>query len=673
MKGKICSRLLFLLPAIICLGKDFYISAQHRLDSLQYIQELTVTARRQNEVIPPQKLSGKDLQRLNSLSVADAIRYFSGVQLKDYGGVGGLKTVNIRSMGSNHAGVFYDGIQLGNAQNGQIDLGKFSLDNMEEIALYNGQKSEIFQSAKDFGNSGSVYLRSRRPQFSEHEKYHLRLTMKGGSFGLVNPSVLWEQKISNRVSSLFNAEYTHATGRYKFRYKRSYPDGTTAYDTTAIRKNGDIESFRLEGGFFGTTPNGKWNAKAYYYHSERGIPGAIVNNVWKNGERQWDRNFFTQGSWQNDFGSYKILINAKYAYDYTKYLRDDPKELYIHNHYRQQEGYLSAAHLFNLFSWWDISLSTDFQWNYLDADLIDFPYPTRYSELIAIATSFQWKQVQIQGSLLGTFIQEQVREDRKTSAAAPNKEELSPAIFIHYKPFARHDLQLRGFCKKSFRMPTFNDLYYTDIGNKYLKPEYTTQYDGGIVYRKNWEQKFFRSLEIQADGYYNLVTNKIVAYPTGQQFRWTMLNLGRVEIRGCDIAAQGNVQWNKVGLNVRLCYTYQKAQDFTDPEENYYGDQIPYIPHHSGSVLLAVDWKKWNFNYSFIYTGERYSQSENTILTRLQPWYTNDLSASRTFAIKQVNCRITGEINNLFNQYYDVVANYPMPGINFKIILRVEI
>ena len=222
-------------------------------------------------------------------------------------------------------------------------------------------------------------------------------------------------------------------------------------------------------------------------------------------------------------------------------------------------------------------------------------------------------------------------------------------------------------------MPTFNDLYYTDIGNKYLKPEYTTQYDGGIVYRKNWEQKFFRSLEIQADGYYNLVTNKIVAYPTGQQFRWTMLNLGRVEIRGCDIAAQGNVQWNKVGLNVRLCYTYQKAQDFTDPEENYYGDQIPYIPHHSGSVLLAVDWKKWNFNYSFIYTGERYSQSENTILTRLQPRYTNDLSASRTFAIKQVNCRITGEINNLFNQYYDVVANYPMPGINFKIILRVEI
>lgn len=87
-----------------------------------------------------QELSGERLQRLNSHNVADALRYFSGIQIKDYGGVGGLKTVNIRSMGTNHVGVFYDGIELGNAQNGTVDLGRFSLDNMESVTLYNGQK-----------------------------------------------------------------------------------------------------------------------------------------------------------------------------------------------------------------------------------------------------------------------------------------------------------------------------------------------------------------------------------------------------------------------------------------------------------------------------------------------------------------------------------------------------
>ena len=89
------------------------------LDSMQYLSQVVVYAQKPyNEVIPAQVLSGKVLEGLNSHSVADAIRYFSGVQLKDYGGVGGLKTVDVRSMGSNHMGVFYDGIQLGNAQNG---------------------------------------------------------------------------------------------------------------------------------------------------------------------------------------------------------------------------------------------------------------------------------------------------------------------------------------------------------------------------------------------------------------------------------------------------------------------------------------------------------------------------------------------------------------------------
>lgn len=44
----------------------------------------------------------------------------------------------------------------------------YSLDNIEEISLYNGQKSDIFQSAKDFGAAGMLlYLRSRRPRFEE--------------------------------------------------------------------------------------------------------------------------------------------------------------------------------------------------------------------------------------------------------------------------------------------------------------------------------------------------------------------------------------------------------------------------------------------------------------------------------------------------------------------------
>ena len=128
----------------------------HVADSIHHLSEVVVTQRlTQRETIPSATLKGEALQRLSALSVADALRYFSGIQLKDYGGVGGIKTVNIRSMGTHHLGIFYDGIELGNAQNGQIDLGQFSLDNVEEISLFNGQKSAIFQPATDFANAGS--------------------------------------------------------------------------------------------------------------------------------------------------------------------------------------------------------------------------------------------------------------------------------------------------------------------------------------------------------------------------------------------------------------------------------------------------------------------------------------------------------------------------------------
>ena len=58
---------------------------------MQHLREVTVYGvRPYEEVIPAQTLKGAQLESLNSHSVADAIRYFSGVQIKDYGGVGGI-------------------------------------------------------------------------------------------------------------------------------------------------------------------------------------------------------------------------------------------------------------------------------------------------------------------------------------------------------------------------------------------------------------------------------------------------------------------------------------------------------------------------------------------------------------------------------------------------------
>ncbi len=656
--------------------------SQDPADTTRVLDEsIVVDVRRQDrflETIPSQTLKGPELERLNSFSVADALRYFAGVQLKDYGGIGGLKTVNIRSMGTNHVGVFYDGIQLGNAQNGQVDLGRYSLDDVEEISLHNGQKSDIFQSAKDFGTSGSIYIRTRIPKFAGDKRFNLKAAVKTGSFGLVNPSVRTEFKISDKVTSSLSGEWVNATGRYKFRRQGYDSQGNLAYDTTAWRHNGDVSSFRVEGALHGYADKGSWNVRAYVYRTNRGIPGAIVSNVYKTGERLRDFNTFIQGSATRVWiPSFRSMLNAKYSYDYTMYENKDSRVIPVKNRYRQHECYLSLANLYEVTSHFQVSLAYDFQWNTMDAYYYlpikgdgTFPYPTRFTHLVSFAAAYEYGRFRVQGSLLESFVHEKV----KRFSASPDKSVLSPGLFGSFRMLRQEQLYLRAFCKRSFRMPTFNDLYYTDFGNASLKPEYTFQTDVGLKYEKKFNGgTFLHGLDASADMYWNKVTDKIIAYPKGQQFRWTMMNLGKVDIRGIDVAVNCHIRVGRVDVMPRLQYTYQKAVDVTNKSDFYYGHQIPYIPWHSGTAVLSAMWKGWALNYIFIYTGERYHQQENIPANYTEPWYTSDMSLQKDFNIRTVRCKAVAEINNIFGQDYEVIRNYPMPKTNFRITLSVEL
>jgi len=643
-----------------------------RFDSIQHVNEVVVTARyNHKEVIPSQTLTGEQLEKLSSHSVADALRYFSGLQLKDYGGVGGIKTVNIRSMGTNHLGISYDGIELGNAQNGQIDLGQFSLDNVEEITLFNGQKSALLQPASDFGHAGSVYIRTRAPRFRDGKNYNLQLKAKYGSSDLFRFSTLWEQRLSRRVSSSLSAEVLTSSGKYKFRYRRKKQDGTVAYDTTAIRQNGDIWSVRAEGNLHGMVDEGFWKFKVYTYHSERGIPGAIVNNVWRRGERQWDHNTFLQGRFQKSFGErFTTQAVAKYAYYNTRYVNRDTTLLMVDNTYKQQELYFSTSNVYQILPEWSASLSYDFRWNKLDADMRQFVYPERYSNYLSLATAVNLNWLKAQGSILMTTVKDHIQR----GLSQPSKVAYTPAFFLNVYPFASRELSLRLYAKKSFRMPTFNDLYYTDMGNALLSPETALQYNAGLSYDHEWNSGLVRFFHIQADAYYNSVHDKIVAYPKGQQFRWTMLNLGKVHIKGVDVETELTlVPVRGLLVTGRLQYTYQQARDVTNPQDAYYEHQIPYIPWHSGSAILNIQYYGWDLNYSFIYAGERYNQQENIKYNYMQPWYTSDLSLAYQWPMMKMRWRLMLEVNNLFSQDYDVILNYPMPKRNYGITLDVKI
>ena len=695
-------------------------------DSVRIIDNVTITSKiRYHETITPQTLKGNDLEKVNAHSVADALRFMSGVQLKDYGGIGGLKTVNLRSLGSQHVGIYYDGIELGNAQNGVIDLGQFSLDNIEEVSVYQGQRSAILQTASDFANAGSVYIKTTRhlgnrstgqrdkkstgQQENKPSKNHyLKTRIQTGASNLLRLSAFYETYINKNVLLSANAMFLSTNGKYRFNYRRRNHDGSIAYDTTATRQNGDVQSLRAEVNLYGVLTEGHWQAKAYTFHSNRGIPGAIVNNVWRRGERQGDNNTFVQGSWQKDLTDrYTLRILGKYARYRTHYLNRDTTQLTVDNTYRQQEAYLGAVYVVEIRPWWSVSFSYDVRWNHLGADQPLFAYPTRWSNLASLASAMDLGKVQLQGSIVYSHHRDRTR----TSSQRSTSSNWTPALFFSYRPF--DCLQLSSFAKKSFRMPTFNDLYYTNFGNAFLRPESAIQYDLGVrltggvgSVRSSSPSRPARSFDparssapsrptrssgvsgkakfgfndnaglagsLEAHLYHNSVHDKIVAYPKGQQFRWTMLNLGRVHIDGIDVQAFGAWQaLQELSFSARLQYTYQRARDVTDKTSSYYGDQIPYTPWHSGSVTLMADYGAWDFAYNFVYTGERYCQQENIAYNHLQPWYTSDLHLAWRHSFSRFVAKWTLEANNIFDQQYDVIINYPMPGRNFNLTMLCE-
>lgn len=663
--------------ALLFIVSAWNVSATEKVDSTKVysIREVTVTEKYQNTEVrsaaPLQILSSKEIKKLNALQVSDAVKYFPGVTVKDYGGIGGLKTVSVRSLGAGHTAVSYDGITLSDCQTGQIDIGRFSLENVDMLSLNNGQSDNIFQPARLFASASVLNIRTLTPQFKGKKTFHGSASMKAGSFGLLNPSVYFQKKLSTKYSAVFSGEWLSANGEYP--YLLTYGD---AGDSTSheIRKNTDVNNFRLEGSVYANFSE-KQSAylKAYFYNSDRGLPGATIyyNTDNFSSQRMNDQTFFVQAHYQTDFSQFlSFQANAKYNYGYlhyldTTYLNSIGREESL---FYQREYYGSASFLYRAFSNMSFSFSTDGFVNTLDAVYEsasltnEFARPVRYSLLSVVAAKYVSEQLLGTASLLSTIVSEQV----ENGASGADHNRLSPYVSLIYKPFKKQDLRLRAFYKNIFRLPTFNDLYYARIGNTDLKPENTDQFNFGLTYEfsigKRWPLFSFT-----ADGYRNHVKDKIVAMPTGNIFKWTMVNLGIVEVTGLDLTAETTMALiDNLNLILGGTYTYQRALDKTSEDSGTYGHQIPYTPRVSGSGKAAIETPWVDISYALLWSGARYAGFQNYAENRLPGYSDHSISASKELNWKDKTLNLKLEVLNLTDKNYAIVKWFPMPGRSFR-------
>lgn len=640
------------------------ISAAQKIDTLAQVNlrsvkktDITTTA------VPVQIMGARELTAINSISVADAVKHFAGTVVKDYGGIGGLKTISVRSLGASHTGVMYNGIMLADAQGGQIDLGKFSLDNVDELQLVNGNPVTVLQTARAFSAASLLIIKTNTALLPVHTS-QITAKLNAGSFGFIDPSLSFKSRTAAWLQQSAGIEYISANGEYRY---RSYENSTQK----SKRRNTDIKSLRAEySAAFIINDSNKIHTDIYFYNSRRGLPGSVTLGNPEDSQRLNDKQFFLQAVWQNMLSAkHSILISAKFSADTKLYL--DPQypnsEGGLENDFHQQETYFSAAYNYKPLPGLSVSVASDFSSSRLkrtDPFAVNFSAPVRMVSLNNIAAQYKRERFELSGNLLYTYLDEKV----KFGPAGKTISVASPAISASVQPFPNVPLRIRAFYKNIFRAPSFNDLYYTNIGNTNLRPEYVKQFNAGITYTAQGTGPVER-ITATADGYINTGKDIILAVPRTNLFQWTMLNVGKTVIHGIDAGLLFFLrEWRQINISSRIAYTFQQASDVSDPASELYKTQLPYTPKHSGSAGLSIDYKKYSFSYNIIMSSYRYRLGEQTFENLAQGWATHDLLLRYSLPpAKNIEWKISAGLNNIYNNQYEIIKYYPMPGTSYRL------
>lgn len=542
----------------------------------------------------------------NPLDITGELHQVPGLQLGDYGGLAGLKTISLRGMGSPHTAIYVDGVRVGNVQSGQSDLGMLDIENYSSAVVDYAQNSISFNTI--------------RPTF-EDSPVAGNIRLSAGSFGTYLPSARLDFKLSESL-----ALSAHAAGIIS--------EGNFPLSDGSIRQNNDIRQIRGGLNLFGTMDEGDYHLKAFYNAAERGTPGSIS---WPSEDRQKDKNIYLQAVARKTFSPlYSLRMSAKAGYDdiyYTSSWGD--------SQYGQTELQLNSSHIFRLYRWWDISLAADLQWDRLASTNYD---ASRITAISALASSFNFERLSLN---VAAEYSGYIDKDQRTRHA------VSPSM--DFRIYITEGLSIVGFGRRAYRVPMFNELYYIGYCNPSLLPEDAWLTDLGLDFHRSVSPAW--SIRAKADTFLNHLSNKITSAPTEEDPNiWLPFNIGRVRSTGLDITTGTDYKSGDWKIYMDMRYSYQSAIDKT-PGSHSHGQQLPYLAKHTVTADLKASWKGYSLSPRWVLKTGR-TDSAGT----LADWNTLDVTAEKEFTLKKARLTINLSAKNLLNSSYELVSGYPMPG-----------
>lgn len=630
-------------------------------DTVRALDEVEVSSQRapatMRTAVPTQVMDIERIEAQGALQLSDAIKQMAGVTLKDYGGVGGLKTVSARGLGTQFSTLTIDGVAVDNSQNGQVDLGRYLLGNAAYVSLSQGQQQDELLSARAYAAGNVISLVSSEPRFFLAERTNLKVGMELGSFNMLSPTLLWEQKWNKRLKSSLWVNYLKSDGDYPFTlYYTTDHQGQTSEER---RKHSAMWMLTADGSLFYTIArNNTLTAKLHYMRGMHQLPGPVqLYNQVLSAENTREEVAFGQLRWrvERERLKWQVLAKAQQTWDFYEDSAATNSTHYLYNEYLQREAYLSSSGAWTATEWLDVNASVDGAGNWLNSNLQQRYAVQRSSLLGVVDVRLHHKGLEARAHMLSTMIRDRVAD----LDTMPLYSRLSPYASIMYT--LGNGTTLRYFYKETYRAPNFSELYFFTMPRD-LRPECARQHNIGVTHTA---ERWGGTLDV----YYNRVTDKIIAIPTQNMFLWSMQNLGKAEIIGVDATADINL----TAFTVHLNYSYQHAVDRSNPQSKTYGHQIAYTPRHSGGTTMRWENRWVNLGASAMLVGERYYRMQNSDATCLPAYCDLGLSADHKFDLRWGAMTVQVQVLNLLDTQYEVVRSYPMMGRNYRLKITYEL
>jgi iron complex outermembrane receptor protein len=553
-------------------------------------------------------------------NAAELLRKFGFGHIRSYG-IGGLTTPSFRGTGASHTAVLWNGINIISPLNGQSDLSLLPVTFIDDVQLQSGGSASLYGA----GAIGGTIQFNNKAMF--RQGLNVSLTENIGSF----------KTLFHGLSVSFSAKrWITSTKVFQSGAKNDFPYINNNYATPKRerrRHNAYEQHGVLQQNYFQVNSRQLLSLRFWYQDNYYEVPQPT--SVPREGvSTQRDRFFRSMIGWNYDYKNGHTFVQSAYVH----HLLD----------YRDPSINLESASTFDSFISTvenTVVVAKDLEWtsggNYTleSAGATEIGNGDARRNRLSLYTAFKHRP----GKWTNVLSSRQEIVNGKPTPFAPS---LGADYSLH------RVFSFFGNLSRNYRIPTFNDLYWSDAlakGNPFLKME--TSWSEEIGARIG--TKYVRG---QIAFFSNQVADLIYWVPVAGI--WSPDNVRNAWTRGIETTGTVGKTFGKISSEITARYSYTVA--------TAEGRQLVYTPKHESGTTLRIGWRKWSLSVTDTYTGLQYTDDSNSSYQALRPYNILNIWISKDLTIRRMTILIMTEIDNLTDNQASTRPGYPLPGRNFK-------